>query len=323
MNLENPRIGILVLNHNGQNWLPTIYQSIRDQSYPRAKMYLVDNASTDSSVEWTQKEYPEVTILRMPSNLGYCMAYNLAMKQAFVDQCDWAIWANNDVKLEAACLSSMVAAAQSDARIGVAGPAFLHWEKDEPNYYILGNCPQAIPAIESRSKDLIDSDWVEGSFLMVRRGCYESVGPLDPFLFLYWEEADFCRRARFQGWRVILAPAALARHYAGGWSKSDRGKKNRANYLRTRNLYIYELADPSRSFYNNFIDGFHLFLVNMKEAIQSGPLPMTLYASAYAAVLKDILKIYHKWNRDRKCGHPPLLNKKFSNVQPQVIPANP
>jgi GT2 family glycosyltransferase len=121
LNLRNPQIGILVLNHNGQNWLPTIYQSIREQSYPRAKMYLVDNASTDSSVQWTQEEYPEVTILRMPSNLGYCMAYNVAMKQAFSDQCEWVIWANNDVKLEAGCLSGMVEAAQSDARMESQG----------------------------------------------------------------------------------------------------------------------------------------------------------------------------------------------------------
>jgi GT2 family glycosyltransferase len=93
VNRTPPKIGIFVLNHNGQKWLPTIYQSIREQSYPQAKMYLVDNASTDSSVERTQKEFPEVTILRMPSNLGYCMAYNLAMKQAFADDCSWVIWA--------------------------------------------------------------------------------------------------------------------------------------------------------------------------------------------------------------------------------------
>jgi hypothetical protein len=178
-----PRIGILVLNQNGRHWLRSIFSSLLDENYPNKRIFLVDNASTDSSVEWTQQEYPQVTILRMPSNLGYCMAYNLARRQSFTDQCDWVIWANNDVRLEADCLSAMAQAVQTDAHTGVAGPAFLSWEKDEPNYYILGNYPEAILAMEKRSQYPRDVEWVEGSFLMVSRRCYESVGPLDPVLF--------------------------------------------------------------------------------------------------------------------------------------------
>jgi GT2 family glycosyltransferase len=320
MNPKTPKIGVLVLNHNGQRWLPTIYQSIREQSYPQAKIYLVDNASTDSSVEWTQKEFPEVTILRMPSNLGYCMAYNLAMKQAFADQCDWLIWANNDVKLEAGCLSAMVEATQSDARIGVAGPAFLSWEKDEPNYYILGNYPQAIPAIENRSKDPMDGEWVEGSFLMVRRGCYESVGPLDPFLFFYWEEADFCRRARFRDWRVVLVPAAIARHYAGGWAEAERENKRTANYLQTRNYYIYKLANPFQGFLRNCADALHLLLVNIKEALWAEPERAWFYLRVFGDLLRDFRPVYAKWNRDRAGKHPSPLRGDLDSSILDIFP---
>ena len=309
-----------MLNHNGWNWLPTIYQSIREQSYLHAKMYLVDNASTDSSVQWTQKAYPEVTILRMPSNLGYCMAYNLAMKQAFADQCDWVIWANNDVKLEAGCLSAMVEAAQSDVRIGVAGPAFLSWEKDEPNYYILGNYPHAIPAIENRSKDPIDGEWVEGSFLMVRRGCYESVGPLDPFLFFYWEEADFCRRARFQGWRVVLIPSALARHYAGGWSEAKRANQNTANHLQTRNFYIYKLVNPFQGFLRNCTDAMHLFLVNMKAAFLAEPKRIHFHLRVFGGLLRDFRTVYAKWSRDRAGMHPNPLREDMGSPILDILP---
>ncbi len=78
----------MVLNENGHQWLPSIFQSIAAQDYPNKQLYLVDNASKDGSVELTLAAHPEVTILRMPQNLGYCMAYNLAMPFAFADGCD-------------------------------------------------------------------------------------------------------------------------------------------------------------------------------------------------------------------------------------------
>src|SRR5450756_29513 len=123
-----PTIGILILNRNGKKWLPTIYDSIRLNVCPNVRVYLVDNASDDGSVEVTVDKYPEVTILRLPQNLGYCMAYNLAMPYAFADGCEWVIWANSDILLEPGCLTELTWAAQSHQRIGVLGPAFLAWE---------------------------------------------------------------------------------------------------------------------------------------------------------------------------------------------------
>jgi len=151
-----PRIGVLILSCNGKKWLEQLYESLRTNVYPNNCIYLVDNASDDGSVEMTLEKYPEVTIIRMPQNLGYCMAYNLAMPYAFADGCEWVIWANNDVKLEPGCLNELARVAQSDPQIGVLGPAFLAWDSDEPNYYMIGNHPYAIPAMQSQSREPID-----------------------------------------------------------------------------------------------------------------------------------------------------------------------
>jgi GT2 family glycosyltransferase len=297
-----PRLGILVLNHNGKNWLLPLYDSIKFDGYPEVRVYLVDNASDDGSVELTFERYPEVTVVRMPQNLGYCMAYNLAMPYAFADGCEWVIWANNDIRLESGCLNELVRVAQSDSRIGVLGPAFLAWESNDPNYYMVGNHPYAISAMKSQSREPIDVEWVEGSFLMVSRRCVEAVGPLDPYFFLYWEEADFCRRARHKGWRVVLVPSALARHYAGGWSACDQKNRTTANKLQTRNYYIYKLANPFKGFFVNFIAAIHLFLVNIKQYFPGQPTSVISHIRIFAKVLKEIHTIYKKWVRDRKGG---------------------
>jgi GT2 family glycosyltransferase len=279
----------------------------------------VDNASEDGSVEMALEKYPEVTILRMSKNLGYCMAYNLAMPYAFADGCEWVIWANNDIRLESGCLNEMARVARSDSRIGVLGPAFLAWESDEPNYYMVGNHPYAITAMRSQSREPIDVEWVEGSFLMVSRRCVEAVGPLDPYLFFYWEETDFCRRARHHNWRVVLVPSALARHYAGGWSAGDKQNKSKSNWLQSRNYYIYHLANPFQRFGQNFKDAIHLFLVNVKTNGFGFPSSLIAEIRVFGQVLGDIRHIHKKWIRDRMRIHPPDTTEEFKSIHVEII----
>ncbi len=315
-----PRIGIMVLNENGRHWLPSIFQSLAAQGYPNKRVYLVDNASKDGSAEMTLAAHPDVTVLRMDRNLGYCMAYNLAMPHAFADGCEWVIWANNDIRLEPGCLEELAMAAQQDPDIGVLGPAFFAWENDQPNGYMQGNHPQAIPAMQARAREVFDVQWIEGSCLMVSRPCVENVGPLDPYLFFYWEDCDFCRRARRQGWRVLLVPAARARHYAGGWSAGDPHNAHRANHLQTRNAYIYALADPHRPFLANQWTAWHIFLIYLKQSLLHKPLNLAFHVRAFLRVLAEIPAIRKKWRRDRQGGHPPLTTEPFSSSKMEIIP---
>jgi len=319
MNNEVPILGILIINHNGKEWLPPLYESVRNNGYPGSRIYLVDNCSSDGSVDTTLAHYPEVSVIRMPENLGYCMAYNIAMDQAFADGCEWVIWANNDILLEADCLKELARVAQNDPRIGVLGPAFLAWEGDDPNYYMVGNHPQAIPAMRSKSGEPIPVEWVEGSFLMVSRRCVESVGPLDPFLYFYWEETDFCRRARHQGWRVVLVPSALARHYAGGWSAHKEENRVSVNQLQSRNYYIYKLANPFQGMKRNFYEAVHLFVVTLRGCLFSHPHMARLHLRVFAGILGDLGIIYKKWKRDRGGKHPPSLRDGVSNERVKVI----
>jgi GT2 family glycosyltransferase len=314
---EIPALGILILNRNGKEWLSPLYDSIKVCGYREVRVYLVDNASDDGSVKMTLDKYPEVTVIQMPQNLGYCMAYNLAIPYAFTDGCDWVIWANSDIKLEPGCLSELARIAQSDPRIGILGPGFLAWDSDEPNYYIVGNYPYTIPAIKSQSGEPIDVEWVEGSFLMVSRRCVEAVGPLDPYLFFYWEETDFCRRARHQGWRVVLVPSALARHYARG----STNQQNRAlvNMFQSRNYYIYKLTNPFQSFVQNLKEAVHLFLVKLKANRCSFPSSLIAEIRVFGKVLSDIRNIHEKWVRDRKGDKPPFTTRDFQSFHIEVI----
>ena len=314
-----PKIGILVLNQNGRDWLPTVYNSIFAQGFRQATVYLVDNHSKDDSVELTREKYPQVTVIRMPQNLGYCMAYNLAMPHAFADGCDWVIWANNDVKLESGCLEQLAMAAQSNPNIGVIGPAFLEWKSDKPNYYMRGNHSSIRLNAGTASQEPVDVEWVEGSFLMVSRRCVQDVGPLDPYLFFYWEETDFCRRARYRGWRIVLAPSALARHYAGGWSECNQDNRSTANRLQARNLCIYKLANPFSTFKWNVWDTTRLLAFYLRQSLIEKPSLAYFHIRVFATVVASLPTIRGKWIRDRAGVHPPQLRTGMLPIEPEII----
>lgn len=313
--VELPTIGVMVLNQNGERWLPPLFESLRRQGYPRLKVFLVDNASTDRSVGLTIDHYPEVAVLRLSRNAGYCMAYNLTMPIAFSEGCEWVIWANNDVLLESGCLLEMGRIASKHRDTGIIGPAFISWDSDDPNYYMLGKHPSAIEAMRNGEENPLDVDWVEGSFLMVSRICVEKIGWLDPYLFFYWEETDFCRRARREKWRVVLAPKALARHYAGGWSSGNTGNSNTANLLKSRNQYIYVLANPNRVFAGNLIACLHLFLVLLRASIKISRNACIYEIRVLMRVLAEIGPIWNKWRRDRRGVSPEPIASEYEDIK--------
>jgi GT2 family glycosyltransferase len=310
----------MILNRNGRRWLPPLFESIRHNGYPNVRIYLIDNSSDDGSVEATLRDHPEVTVIRMPDNLGYVMAYNLAMPHVFADGCEWIVWANNDILLEPGCLSELMSAVQSDPQIGAAGPAFLSWSGDEPNYYMKGKHPDLIPAMRAMSPLPVEVDWVEGSFLMVRRHIVETVGPLNPHFFLFWEEADFCRRVRYLGKKVVIVPSARVRHYGGATSEGSRNLK--LEWLRRRNYYIYTLTDPQKSFSRNFMAAARLFVVNAKSNSRRGPRMLSLEFFSFMTVFFRIFAWHRKWMEDRLRIPPFPLNKRHRGCMPEILFSN-
>jgi GT2 family glycosyltransferase len=308
--MRPPRFGILILNMNGARWLPALYKDLSADGYDNKRIYLVDNGSTDGSQAMTRERYPEVTLLQMPRNMGYCMAYNAAVEAAFADGCDWVIWQNNDTRVLPGWLDRMAAAAASDARIGVMGPVFRDWSSDQPNFFMEKRHPDVIPFMENSSHAPVDADWVEGSALAVKRECLDTVGPLEPSLFIYWEETDFCRRARYQGWRVVLVPGSVARHFGGGDTASGVIPAVNFNALKTRNYYVYEFCDPEISLGRGLVRAIYLFLVNVKAGFRSQKPLASLWQNTkvFAWFLSGLPAWWAKRARDRRREKPPRFS---------------
>lgn len=297
-----PKIAILILNLNGKKWLETLYPSLLSSDYPHFDIFLLDNGSRDESIRFTRENFPQISIIGFEKNLGFSVAYNIATPSVFKMGFDYVIWSNADVLVERECLSVLAGVASLSPSTGILGPAFLNWDGSEPNYYMKGKHPQLIKNMMRRERKAFDVDWVEGSFMMVKKECFEDVGFFDPlFSYSYWEDADFCRRARRKGWRVVLVPGAWARHYG---RKGAGGDRKVFNYLLRKNQYIYNMADPGANFFIfNFLKGIKLFLTNVKENIFEGNSVLN-EMKVFKSVMRDVKNIYRKWQRDKNLESP-------------------
>lgn len=320
--MTEPTVGILILNHNGQKWLPPLLDSLRQSTYGNKRIYLVDNGSEDGSVQTILDFYPEVGIIRMAGNLGYPAAYNLAMPYAFLDGCEYVIWSNTDILVEPDCIERLVYAGESDPSVGVIGPGLLAWGSSDIHPYLIGNVPHLLPALRARAAAPIDVDWVEGSFPMIKRKCIEKIGPLDPFLLIGWEDADFCCRARYNGWRVVLAPDALVHHYSGASFSSYTSRGSKYVRSRSKNYYVYTLTDPFRGFMWNVIGALHLALVSVKAALRTDRSALPFELMVLGEVLTGIGQIYRKWVRDKAFRPPPALTPNAKPQPPDIIPGS-
>jgi len=160
--------------------------------------------------------------------------------------------------------------------------------------------------------------WVEGSFLLLNRRCVERVGGMNPWYRTFWEEADFCRRVRHAGLRVVLVPRALARHHGAGTTRDARLARRRA-WLLARNLYIYKLTDPGRSFARNFTSAFRVLLVEAKKCLVSEPAAAWMQVRAFLAVMREIGRAHSKWLDDRCLRHPPITTPAYRYARAEMI----
>lgn len=211
------RVNILILNWNGGAYLPDCLAALKDQTYQNYRITLIDNGSTDGSVAAAREQYPALHIIETGANLGFAAGNNAALNH---NTAEIVALLNPDVIVSSDWLATMVETFDSDPRIGIVGSKL--WYPDGRTIQHGGGfllSPQAMPghhAIGEPDRGQVDVardvDYVIGGAMAIRAEVLEQIGLLDDGYFLYYEDADYCQRARRAGRRVVYAPAATAVH---------------------------------------------------------------------------------------------------------------
>jgi GT2 family glycosyltransferase len=248
--LASQALSVIIVNRNTADLLIECVRHIYASHLSEPpQVIVVDNGSTDGSVEQVKRTYSQVTVLEAGRNLGFAAANNRALEEA---RGEFMLLINTDAMVEPNCAAALLAVMQQDPRIGMAGPQLVNADGSTQTSY------EAVPtlATETLNRSLLKrlfpqrypgkhrtvagSQQVEaliGAAMMLRRDALLDVGLFDEDYFFFLEETDLAVRMRQQGWKVVHEPRALAVHLQGATAKTHEASA-RIEFYRSRYIFF-------------------------------------------------------------------------------------
>jgi GT2 family glycosyltransferase len=226
----HPDVSVVIVSWNTADTLVDCLRSIvSDRTAPSCEIIVVDNASSDGSVDILRRDFRQVMVIANTDNKGFAAANNQGLRVAHGRH---LVLLNPDTVVRPGALASLVAFMDAHADAGIAGPHLLNVDgSTQPS-------GRPTPTVSTELRDIFgihhltrgerfwgrqrDLSWpqtvdsVSGACLLIRREAMDAIGLLDEGFFMYFEETDWCVRAWQQGWKVYYVPQAEVVHYTMG-----------------------------------------------------------------------------------------------------------
>jgi GT2 family glycosyltransferase len=236
-----PDLAVLVLNWNGARWLEGCFRALLAQEGPAFEAWLVDNGSTDGSVELVRSRFPQARVLALEQNLGFGAAYNRAIEAV---ECPLAALLNNDTAVQPGWLRELQAELEQHPEAAAAGSKLLFMDRPGTVNHAGGQITSLGAAYDAgwgtaddpAEQDSRECSAATAAAMLVRREAFLDVGGFDESYFAYFEDADLCWRLWLKGCTVRYAPRARALHAYGGTTGSGRASAFRIRHCQTNRL---------------------------------------------------------------------------------------
>lgn len=233
-------VSIVIVNWNTRDILCNCLRSIEAEAGPvDYEIIVIDNASTDGSVEMVHREFPQVRLIENTENRGFAAANNQGIAVA---QGRYLLLLNSDTLVLDGALAKTVAFADTCPDAAVVGCRVLNPDRTlqptcfmYPSLFNMLLSSTYLYKLWPKSKlfgrermtwwqrdDVRDVDVVTGCFMLVRRDALEQVGGMDERFFMYGEETDWCYRFKAAGWKILFTPAGEIIHLGGQSSRRVR-----------------------------------------------------------------------------------------------------
>ena len=220
-------LAIVILNYNGIWFLETFLPTLLAHADGHA-VYVADNASTDGSVAFLQKNFPQVKLVLLAGNYGYAEGYNRALAQV---QARYYCLLNSDVEVTPGWLAPLLGYLNAHPQVAAIQPKIL-------DYHLRGAFEHGggmggfidtlgYPCTRGRMFDFCEEDrgqydriarcfWAAGACFLIRAEVFRETGGFDGDFFAHMEEIDLCWRLQLAGYSVVAHPQATVYHVGGG-----------------------------------------------------------------------------------------------------------
>lgn len=318
---RNPRLSVIIPNWNGKNFLKTCLPSLRNQSFKDFETLVIDNGSTDGSVEYIRNNFPGIKLIENLTNIGFSPAVNLGIKICIGDD---IVLLNNDTKVDQDCLKYLVIASDIHPEVGMVAAKMLSYQNpkliDSAGDYIdvvghannIGYLEKDGPKFEKGGYVFL----VTGGGGLFRRKVFEKVGFFDEQFFAYFEDVDFGLRAQSQGFKAWFEPKAIIYHIHKGTSSRNKAF---TEYLQFRNMTMTIIKNFPNKLLLKDLNFLKILLVNLntiRYLATKGYLIEALKADYFVLVnLFSLLKKRKVIQSNRKVG----IDYIISNIYPKKI----
>lgn len=211
-------VSVIIVNWNGRKYLEKCISSLLLQTYQDIEIILVDNASTDDSVEFVRERFPPVRIIYNDENLGFAEGTNIGIRAS---KGEYIALVNQDAFVHREWLARLVGAMEKSPEIAAAAGKVYYWGNAYGKDAVFCTWSKIDP-YTARPYNFHDNepesevDYVTGCAALLRKTILDEVGLLDTEYFLYFEETDWCARAIRAGYKLMYIPEATVEHVVSG-----------------------------------------------------------------------------------------------------------
>jgi GT2 family glycosyltransferase len=236
-----PLISVVIINHNGKDYIKECLETVFKTNYPNFEVILVDNASTDGSLTLIMElfgSYPCLKIVYNTKNIGLAGGRNVGAKYS---KGKYIVFLDHDTKVDPNWLKELVTVMEEDPSIGAAQCKFLLMDDpkrfDSAGHYIdyfgIGTIIGFMEYDRGQHDYIYEILGAQGGAFAVKRKIFEEVGGADEDFFYLFEETDLCWRIWLAGYKVVFVPKSIVYHKGGGTAR--RIGSERITYLFVRN----------------------------------------------------------------------------------------
>lgn len=250
------RTAIVILNWNGEKFLRQFLPILVENTNPQiARICIIDNASTDTSLQFVANNYPQIQLVRLDKNYGFAGGYNRGLKEI---EAEYFMLLNSDVEVPNNWIEPLVELMDSDKTIGICGPKLIDYNNrskfeyagaaggyiDKYGYpFCRGRLFESLEPDNGQHDTREDCLWISGAALFIRSEIFFRVGGFDDDFFAHQEEIDLCWRVQNSGYRVVCEPKSKIFHIGGGALPKSNPFKTFLNFRNNLYLIVKNMPD--------------------------------------------------------------------------------
>ncbi len=309
------KVAVVILNWNGKHFLekflPGVVETTKNQSSDY-EVIIADNGSTDGSIEFLEKNFPDLRIIKFDKNYGFAAGYNKALEQI---DAEYFVILNSDVEVTEGWITPVIEFMDKDKKIAAVQPKILSYHnKDTFEYagaaggyidkygfpFCRGRIFDTLEKDKGQYDDITEIFWATGACMFVRAETFKEAGGFDENFFAHMEEIDLCWRWKNAGYKIFYFPKVKIYHVGGGTLPQNSPKKLFLNYRNSMLMLYKNLPKPAF---------FKIFTRLVIDGLSAAYYLAQFKFSYFAAVCKSHLNFYK-------------FIPKYKNIRKQLVKQN-